>query len=158
MRWMTAGGAGTFLELTALEADFFRADIIMDRDELIATVPQDHVHATVLGLHVDGAGHNQWTWMDIWYESRLLIPHQNRWIEVSELPEDGLSGDVVLVTLSWDSVERDWLLKDPEVTTDIPSSPECTGSTSTPFDWSVLELGLCTIDDVDGVRIALEID
>ena len=35
MRWMTAGGAGTFLELTALEADFFRADIVMDRDELM---------------------------------------------------------------------------------------------------------------------------
>ena len=117
MRWMTASGLGTFLELSALEADFFRADIIMDRDELIANVPQDHVHATVLGLHVDGAGHNQWTWMDVWYESRLLIPHQNRWIEVSELPDGWASGEVLSATLLWDLTALDWLLKDPEVTT-----------------------------------------
>ena len=158
MRWMTAGGSGTFLELSALEADFFRADIIMDRDELIANVPQNHVHASVLGLHVDGAGHNQWTWMDVWYESTLLISHQNRWIAISELPDGWTSGEVLSATLSWDPVALDWLLKDPEVTTEIPNSPECTGSTGIPFEWSALELGLCTIDDVDGVRIALETD
>ena len=156
MRWMTAKGAGTFLELSAMESDFFRADITMDRDEVIANVPQDHDHATVFGLHIDGTGYNQWAWMDVWYETRPIIQSQNRWIAISEVPADWESGDTVLVTLSWDATQGDWLLTDPELTTDIPFSPACVGSEPIPFDWSALELGLCTIEDVDGVRVALE--
>ena len=158
IRWMTAGGLGTFLELSALETDFFRADIVTDRDEVIENVSQDHLHATLFGLHIDGVGHNQWTWMDVWYESRALIPHRNRWLEVSEVPVDWQSGDTILATLSWDSTQRDWMLIDPELATetDVPPSPDCAGSESTTFDWSTLELGICTIADVDGVRIALE--
>ena len=45
IRWMTADGLGTFLELSALEADFFRADIIMDRDEVLENGSQNHLHA-----------------------------------------------------------------------------------------------------------------
>lgn len=156
MRWMTAGGIGTFLELSAFETDFFRADIIMDRDEVISNEFQDHSHATLFGLYIDGMGHNQWTWMDVWYESRSLLSHHNRWLTISELPTDLTTGDIILATLSWDATQRDWILTDPEVTTEIPVTPECMGSERVPFDWSTLELGICTIEDVDGVRIALE--
>ena len=156
MRWMTAQGLGSFLELSALESDFFRADITMDRDEVIANVPQDHAHAAVFGLHIDGTGHNQWTWMDVWYETRPIIQSQHRWLAISEVPADWVSGDIVLATLSWDSNQGDWILTDPELTTDIPISPACVGSEPIPFDWSALELGICTIEDVDGMRVALE--
>ena len=156
MRWMTARGAGTFLELSAFETDFFRADIVMDRNEVVSNESQDHGHATVFGLYIDGSGHNQWTWMDVWYENRPIFSHQNRWLAISEEPTDLTMGGIVLTTLSWDATQRDWILTEPEVTTEIPVAPECMGSERVPFDWSTLELGICTIEDVDGVRIALE--
>ena len=93
-----------FLELTALEADFFRADIVMDRDELMANIPQDHIHATVLGCMltvldtINGLG---WTFgmrPDCYFRIKIVG------LKFHEMPEDVLSGDVVLVTLSWDSV------------------------------------------------------
>ena len=157
MRWMSADGVGTFLELSALETDFFRADILMDRDEVLENTPLDVEHATIFGLHVDGDGHNQWTWMDVWYAERPLLPHANRWLPVSELPSEWVRGDAVAVTLNWNDEQQDWALTDLEVTTERPVLPECAdlGDIET-FDWSLLELGICTIDDVNGIRVALE--
>lgn len=157
MRWMSAGGVGTFLELSALETDFFRADILMDRDEVLENTPLDVEQATIFGLHVDGEGHNQWAWMDVWYVERPLLPHANRWLPVSEVPSEWVRGDVVAATLNWNDDQQAWEMTDLEVTTERPALPACAdlGDVET-FDWSLLELGICTIGDVDGIRVALE--
>ena len=155
MRWMTAGGVGTFLELSATTTDFFRADIIMDRDELIENVPIDNAHASLFGLHIDGKGHNQWTWIDVWYEDEPRLPIDNRWV-VMEESLDWTTGDLIAVTMLWDASEQDWVLTNPEMTMEVPILPECAGADQDTFDWSLLELGVCTISELDGVRIALE--
>ena len=157
MRWMSAGGVGTFLELSALETDFFRADILMDRDEVLENTPLDVESATIFGLHVDGVGHNQWTWMDVWYSERPLLPHANRWLSVSEVPSQWERGDVVVATLNWVDEEQDWELTNLELTAERPTLPACAGLDNVDtFDWSLLELGICTIDEVNGLRVALE--
>ena len=155
MRWMTAGGEGTFLELTATETDFFRADITMDRDEVLENVPLDFPHASLFALHIDGRGHNQWTWMDVWYEDQPRIQVGNRWLALED-SIDLASGDTIGVTPTWDDTTKDWVLNNPEVTTESLILPACAGSEQGVFDWSLLELGICTISDVNGVRIALE--
>lgn len=155
MRWMTAGGVGTFLELTATTTDFFLADIIMDRDELIENIPLDNSHASLFGLHIDGIGHNQWTWMDVWYDDRPRLPVSNRWIEMEETL-DWTDGDIIAATMSWDATKQDWVLVNPEVTTVLLPLPECVVPGTMGFDWSLLELGMCTISELDGFRISLE--
>ena len=156
MRWMTAGGVGTFLELSATETDFFRASIIMDRDEVVENVPLDNAHASLFALHIDGGGHNQWTWMDVWYEDQPRIHVDNRWIALDE-SIDSASGDTIAVTMSWDETTEDWVLTNPEMTTELLLLPACAGTEQGTFDWSLLELGVCTISELDGVRITLEI-
>ena len=68
-----------------------------------------------------------------------------------------MRGDVVAATLNWNDEQQDWELTGLEVTTERPILPECAdlGDIET-FDWSLLELGICTIDDVNGIRVALE--
>jgi hypothetical protein len=155
MRWMTVDGAGTFLELSALRSDFFRADILLDRDEVVENVPLNHEHATIFGLHVDGKGHNQWTWMDVWYVEESLLRHQNRLLPISEFPAEWMTGDPLAVTLVWDATEANWLLIEPSMVDTSPSLPACADDYES-FDWTLLELGICTIADLDGQRVVLE--
>jgi hypothetical protein len=159
MRWMTVGGKGTFLERSALETDFYRADILMDRDELLENNPLDIETATIFALYVDGVGGNQWTWMDLWYTDVVRFHHENRWLEVSELPVDWDAGSPLSVELRWDDAAQVMRLLSPSVEVEdvvIPVCSSVTSNDSNRFQWSWLELGRCTISDVNGTRIVLE--
>lgn len=156
MRWMTVDGEGTFLERSALETDFFRAAILMDRDELIENMPLEMEQATVLGLYVSGTGQNTWTWFDLWYTETTTITHANRELAVSELPTDWTVGQPIAVELEWQSEVGDWRLQNPSVDIAAVNNPFCAPVESAFFQWSWLEMGYCTVDDVDGLRIVLE--
>lgn len=156
MRWMTVDGEGTFLERSALETDFFRADILMDRDELIDNTPLEMEQATVFGLYVSGTGQNSWTWFDLWYTETTTITHANRELAVSELPTDWTVGEPISVELEWQSAAGEWLLQNPSVDIAAVNNPSCAPVESDFFQWSWLEMGYCRVDDVDGLRIVLE--
>ena len=160
MRWMTVGGMGTFLERSAFETDFYRADILMDRDELLGNTPLDIEYATIFALYLDGVGGNQWTWMDLWYTDVVRFHHENRWLEISELPLEWSAGLPLSVDLQWDDGFQVMRLVNPSVEVDNVEEPFCSSplvtNGSNRFQWSWLESGQCTISDVDGTRIVLE--
>ena len=160
MRWMTVGGKGTFLERSALETDFYRADILMDIDELLENNPLDIETATIFALYVDGVGGNQWTWMDLWYTDVARFHHENRWLEISELPQEWTSGVPLSMELQWDDSGQVMRLINPSLEVDDVDEPMCSSPVMTNgsnrFQWSWLESGQCTISDVDGTRIVLE--
>jgi len=160
MRWMTVDGKGTFLERSALETDFYRADILMDRDELLENNPLDIERATLFALYVDGVGGNQWTWMDLWYTDGVRFHHENRWLEISELPQEWTSGVPLSMELQWDDGGQVMRLINPSLEVDDVEEPMCSSPVMTNgsnrFQWSWLESGQCTISDVDGTRIVLE--
>ena len=167
VRWMTANGVGTFLERSALETDFFRANVLMDRDELLENTPIDAEKATLFALYIDGQGGNQWTWMDLFYTDVPRIPHNNRWLVVDALPDDWTgdeTGDeigvrAVSAELYWDETVEDWELINLSADLTDAIIPDCAptdAESALYFQWAWLELGYCTIEDVNGLRIALE--
>ncbi len=159
IRWMTANGVGTFLERSALETDFFRANVLMDRDELLENTAIDAEQATLFALYVDGEGGNQWTWMDLFYTVEPRIPHGNRWLIVDDVPEDWSNADPLSAELFWDEAAQDWELVNLSVDPTDSVVPDCAPVTSEValyFQWTWLEQGYCTIEEVNGLRIALE--
>lgn len=155
MRWMTAFGQGTFLERSAFETDFFQEDILMDRDEIEVREPQSFDYTAIFALMLNGDGHNQWAWFDLWYDDVDTLSVQGRRLRLKE-PIDHMTGQMAFQV---SVVEYKWGIELSASTTDIDAIDvlDCAPEDGV-FQLEWLELGLCTLSDVDQQWIILEMD
>ncbi len=153
MRWMSGYGRGTFLEIGALSTDYFQSDIVMDRDEVLQNVPQNFEYSSVFALYVDGLGENQWTWMDLWYSDIRTIEIAGRKLPINGDLSDDWSDENAAFVLNKTDNEFGWSL----TPTDDAVTPLSCAIGDGPFEWMWIETGLCTISDVDGQIVLLEI-
>ena len=157
MRWMSAFGYGTFLERTAFETDFFQEDILMDRDEVEYRNPETFEYASIFALRVNGEGYNQWQWVDLWYSTADLVMVQGRQLYIrGEVPEAD-SGTLMAFEVS--VVDADWgiELRNATIeTANVESLPCAPNDGVFQLDW--LSLGICTLSDIDGTQVVLEVD
>lgn len=155
LRWMSALGAGTVLELSETQADVLADEVSFENEEG-AWVVEERVagepgiyHQLVLDL--DPELGNRWTWVDvaIGVEAPLLASG-GRLFEVSE----SVSGELAAVTLV---VEDGALsLEDVESVEDLTQmEPLACGLTDQAFDLSWIPEGRCSADEVNGARVVV---
>lgn len=160
LRWMTSQGIGSFLELNRTAADFYWKDIILDRDEVEKDEAISEQYTSVFALSINQEGHNQWQWTDLWRASEAnypsLLRHQNRYFPIDlEIEEETL----IRVSIEQDDSLFGFQFTNPEIiteNTELPASLECALREET-FQWWWIEVGICTIDDVVGEDIVLQV-
>ena len=156
MRWMTSFGRGTFLERSALETDFFQEDILMDRDDIEFREPQEFDYTAIFALMVNGDGYNQWAWFDLWYDDVDTVSVQGRRLRLNEPLSESMTGSVAFRV---SVVDADWGIELGERTanTDDVNALVCAPESGA-FQLKWLELGVCTLPDIDQQWIVLEVN
>ena len=156
LRWMTSFGRGTFLERSALETDFFQEDILMDRDEIELREPQEFDYTAIFALMVNGDGHNQWAWFDLWYDDVDAVSAQGRRLRLQEPLSESMTGPMAFRV---SAVDADWGIELAEHTANIDdvNALACAPERGV-FQLEWLELGVCTLPDIDQQVIVLEVN
>lgn len=160
LRWMTAAGLGTLLELDAQRADVLAEELAWDDDAVL--VQRDPLGPGLypqLALLLDGAGGNTWLWADaaigvdsplLRHEGRLLPADDDLggaagWVSAVLVAEDTLQGfrleQVAAVP------EGDLTAMDP-----LPCAPA-----DQPFRLAWAAEGRCARPDLDGASVVLEV-
>jgi len=156
LRWMSAGG--TVLELEHDTADFVAEEIVFDDGDVIERSKAGSGIYTVFVLSVDGAGHNQWLWVDaaMDYEGPL-IRHHGRLLpaDVSVHPESGLIQATLVVDESGGITLVD-VVAVAETEAAVLIEMPCVPSGSFLFEMSWISQGRCLISDVEGARVVME--
>lgn len=158
LRWMTAQGLGTLLELDARAADVLAEEVVTDDDAvLVSRTPLDPGLFPQLALLLDGAGGNTWLWADAAVGvDEPLVRHEGRLIPADEAPTPGLyaatlgadEGPAGLRLSDLTAVEPgDLSAADP-----LPCAPS-----GEPFRVAWVAEGRCPRPDVDGARVVLEL-
>lgn len=164
MRWMSAHGVGSFLELDHQHTDFFRRDMVFDRDALISDLEESAEYTTVFALAIAQESSQpitQWSWTDVWYTEQSLYRHHNRWLplELSSSVDSESVFDVAVTVVANDSAFGFQLVDASVDATEISTiDPLPCAPDEGAFQWSWIELGVCLRADVDGQRIKLEIE
>jgi hypothetical protein len=156
MRWMTSFGRGTFLERSALETDFFQEDILMDRDDIEFREPQEFDYTAIFALMVNGDGHNQWAWFDLWYDDVDTVSVQGRRLRLQEPLAESMTGSIAFRV---SVVDADWGIElgEPKANIDDVDELACAPESGA-FQLKWLEIGVCTLSDLDQQWIVLEVN
>ena len=156
IRWMTSFGQGTFLERSALETDFFQENILMDRDELELRESQEFDYTAIFALMVNGSGHNQWAWFDLWYAEVNTLLVQGRHLRQQEPVSDSVTGQMAFQV---SVVDEEWGIELGASTMDLDGvdSLDCAPESGV-FQLEWLELGVCTLSDIDQQWVVLEVN
>jgi hypothetical protein len=157
-RWMTADGQGSLLEVDAFAADVLAEELAWDDGELVDRTPLNAGVYPQLALVIDGAGSNRWQWIDAgfglegsWmrHEGRLLP-----WDGAGDPPTSGL------VALTLGAVDP---LLGPapsgmEAVTDLAQQDVLAcAPAGLPFLFSWIAEGRCSLTEVDGARVVVEV-
>ena len=158
LRWTTAQGIGSFLELNRESTDFYWKDIVLEREEIIKDEAILEQYTTVFALSINQEGHTQWQWIDLWREPQELplLRHRNRYFPIDlELQEE----TDILVTIEQSESLFGFEFIDPEVITEDSEIPDPLGCAleDTSFQWWWVEIGICTMDDLTDQRIRLQV-
>lgn len=153
-RWMSA--AGTVLELESDTADLLPEEIRFDDGELVYREPLGDGTYTGLALSIDGAGENDWLWVDaaIGAPEQPRLRHEGRLLDADDFVESGL----VAATLVED--ERLGVRLASVAAVDDRSEQEplgCMPDGATVFRVAWIAEGRCSRPDVLGARVVLEV-
>ncbi len=157
VRWMTADGAGSLLELDTWSADVLAEEVVFDDGVVEERTPVDPGVFLQLALVIDGTGRNAWTWVDAAVGvTAPLLRHRNRLVELpdgSTVPAEGL----VAVTLSADGSQDGVQLVDPVGGADLADGDDLPcAATDVAFELSWIVEGRCGLDEISGARVVLE--
>lgn len=155
LRWMSAGGRGTLLEVEALAADVLAEEVVFEDGAVASREESGPGIYTQLALLQDGRGGNRWAWIDaaIGVEEPLLH-HEHRLLALDAATHTGL----LAVTL--EAREDPWGLApvDPEPVTDLSAQEalDCAPA-GEPFRLAWVVEGRCARPEVLGARVVLEV-
>ena len=152
VRWTTANGVGTILELDHHTIDFIRKDIVFDRSEIVSEERIENAYASLFALAIDSYGRTKWEWVDVWYETGTRLFHSNRYLPI-DYPVEGPTEISVLVHS--DNSAFGFRFSEPMTEASVDSL-SCALDNG-PFQWWWVELGVCLVGDIDGQRIVLEL-
>lgn len=143
VRWMSAGGEGTLMELEEQAADVLGEELVFDDGEVLERSPLEPAVLTQLVLLMDGEGGNSWTWIDVpsGLDPSSFVEHQGRLI-ASE--DSGLLGATIGPEGNLEELAPA-LIEEHEAT--------CGPA---PFELSWLVEGRCGLDQVQGQRVVFE--
>jgi len=167
MRWMFSNPAWSLLELDTASADVVSAKVRWEDGEIDAVIDSAGGLAPGLALSVDGAGGNGWQWFDMAFDiDTPLIRVGGRLLPLDpETTQDSVydSPSHVVATLVADPDapgRSGFSLVDvaagEDLDTDLVAWPGPTCSTGSLLLEHIAE-GRCTLDEIDGVRVVLEV-
>lgn len=152
-RWMSA--VGTVLELENDTADLLAEEILFDDGEIETRTPLDDGLFVGLALVVNGAGENDWLWVDaaVGIDDATLLRHQGRLIPTADATEAGL----IAATLVEDEVAGVRLVDTEAVLDTAQQTPlSCMPAGADVFLLSWVAEGRCPRPDVVGARVVVE--
>jgi hypothetical protein len=153
LRWMVEEEAGTLLELNHRSADLLPERVLLKdgRVEQSEPVSPGLYHGLVLGI--DGAGGNGWLWWDSAYDlDRSWCASGGRLLDMECNAGDGL------YALSLEVEEGELRLEGAEAVTDLSAySPPACAAAGQPFSLDWLAEGRCTLAEVEGQRMVIEV-
>lgn len=152
-RWMSA--AGTMLELETDAADLIPEEILFDDGEVETRTDLDDGVFPGLALSRDGAGANDWLWLDaaVGVQDEGLVRHEGRLLVADAVPEAGL----IAATLVEDAVGG-VMLEAVEAVSDASQQEAlaCMPAGAETFSVAWVADGRCARPDVLGARVVLE--
>jgi hypothetical protein len=155
LRWMTAQGLGTPLELDDHTVDHLGEEVVFD-DGLVEsrTALEPQVY-TLLALAIDGAGSNRWRWIDVAIgTSAPLSAVGGHLLDLGEALVPGLYS----VQVSEADDLRGLRFSDPQPVPDLLAEMALPcADPSTAFDPAWLIEGRCLRSDVIGLRLILDV-
>ena len=155
LRWMTAQGLGTSLELDAHTVDHLGEEVVFDDglvDSRTELAPQVY---TLLALAIDGEGGNRWRWIDVAIGTTTpLSPVGGHLLDLGAALAPGLYS----VEVSEADDLRGLRFSDPQPVPDVMAemTPPC-ADPATAFDPAWLIEGRCLRGDVIGLRLILDV-
>ena len=155
LRWMSAGGQGTLLEVQTLAADLLAEEVVFDDGEVASRTDSGPGIYTQLALVLDGQGGNRWSWVDaaVGVEGALLH-HEDRLLALDADPSTGL----LAVTLQ--ATDDLWGLAptDPVAVSDLAEQQALScAPADQPFRLAWVVEGRCTRDELQDARVVLEV-
>lgn len=154
LRWMSAAGAGTLLELSERSADLLAEELVFDDGVLESREDAGDGLYHQLVLLMDGVGGNRWIWVDaaVGVDAPLLR-HGERLVTVPE----GTAPGLVAATLARADSVAGIALSDVVPVEDLTEQDIACGVPDRAFELSWLAEGRCAMDELDGARVVLEL-
>lgn len=153
IRWLTAFGNGTLLEVDAHTVDFIPDEMVFEDNEVIDRIQSPAQRFTILALAIDGLGGNQWEWIDIWPDSLTTVWHDGWAIDLGTLSPSGqgyLSAEIQL-----DQNGEGFLFNDAYWSEDLSVQTHSCVTTEEPFSLDWVVEGRCACSDIIGKRVAV---
>lgn len=156
-RWMLPAGQGTLLQFDDTRTDLLREALTFEDGELEQRRAVEPGVATALALARDGEGGNRWRWIQV---AMGVDPGQTVRHEGFLLSADGASAQTGLlaVTLSDLDAESGAVTFADPVAVSTVDEHEANTCGPAPFRLAWLWEGRCTVDDVVGLRVVLEVE
>jgi hypothetical protein len=155
VRWMTAFGNGTLLEVDAHTVDFIPDEIVFEDNEVIEQIQSTAERFTILALAIDGFGGNQWEWIDIWPDSLTSVWHDGWAIELGAISPEGQG--YLSAELQMDPNGEGFLFNDLYWSDDLSVQTHSCVTTEQPFSLDWVVEGRCSCTDIIGKRVAVEV-
>ncbi len=158
VHWMTVEGEGTLLELEADAADAWPELLTLEGDQVVDRQPASDGLSHHLALALDGTGDNNWVWVDAASgDPGPFVRHGGRLLRVDAAPPEGTQW--LAATLRFVGGVEGFVLDDTEPldALDLDQQQVGCGAEHVPFLMSWVAEGRCTVPELDGARVVLEI-
>lgn len=157
LRWMSAGGLGTLLELDEQTVDLLDEELTFDGAAVVEREDAGLGRFLLLSLQVDGEGGNAWRWFDVAFgEDPGLVRLQERILPAPDGAEAGCC-EALRVTLVLADDIYGLGFADPEAVSDPQDQgePLACGLPGADFQLDWIIEGRCTRDEVLGRRVVI---
>ena len=117
---------------------------------------QEFDYTAIFALMVNGNGHNQWAWFDLWYDEVNTLLVQGRHLRLQEPVSASVTGQRAFQVFV---VDEEWGIELGASTMDLDGvdSLDCAPESGV-FQLEWLELGVCTLSDIDQQWVVLEVN
>ena len=162
-RWISEPGQGSVLDVEWGVGDLFGEELLFEDGALVESEALGVGVFSHLFVGVDGEGGNSWGWVDAAYGvvEATLLRHRG-WLFAPDFSSSELlsAADVTpgeLVAMSLDVVDGEVTFGELEVVEDLEQQEIACGREGAAFELDWLTSGRCTISEIEGSRVVVEL-